>query len=66
MLKLCDECKNLPPQENAEPVYRNELVITCDKGHSVRALRMNGRSVPQLKHPGLIRKDCDDCPDREI
>ena len=65
MMKLCDECKYLPAQEGTEPVYRNELKLTCIKGHPVRALRMNGRSNPQVKHTGLIRKDCDDCPDRE-
>jgi hypothetical protein len=66
MMTLCDECKHLPKQENAEPVYRNELRITCAKGHPVRALRLNGPAQPQVKHLGLIRSDCDACPDREL
>lgn len=65
MMKLCDECKHLPKQEGTEPVPRNDLILVCVKGHTVRALKLSGRAVPQVKHLGLIRKDCNDCPDRE-
>jgi hypothetical protein len=63
MMIFCEKCKHAPIQ--SEPTYRNELELTCGKSHPVRPLRLNGRSIPQATHKGLVRSDGDQCPDFE-
>jgi hypothetical protein len=63
MLILCDNCKYCPKQEGREPSYRNELRLTCGKGHPVIALRVNGLSEKKEVHGGLVRGNHQECPD---